>query len=220
MEADTVFVGRRPFTVSGVSSLVEGAFSSVAAVNPGDAEELFGQQGSFSYALVTTVPLADAAIVERAIESAAPGVNALTPTEFAAVTRSEIEEEFLPVVAVMVGIAFIVGLAVIALTIYTSTVERSRDYGILKALGASSGQLFAIVIRQSVAVALVGFAIGLVLGFGGGVFIQELVPEFATLYRWQDLLFVLGAALLMSGIAAFVPIRQVARIDPALVFRA
>lgn len=219
-EGDLVFIGTRSFEIAAVSSLVEGAFSSAAAVNAQDADELFGHPGAFSYALVTTAPDTDPAIVESAIESGTPGINALTPAQFAAVTRSQVEEEFLPVVTVILGVAFVVGLAVIALTIYTSTVERSRDYGVLKAVGASTGQLFAMVIRQSVTVALVGFVVGLLLGFGAGVFIEEIVPEFATLYRWQDLLFVLGAALLMSAVAAFVPFRRVARIDPATVFRA
>jgi putative ABC transport system permease protein len=58
------------------------------------------------------------------------------------------------------------------------------------------------------------------LGFIAGKLIQDSVPEFATLYRWQDLLAVFGAALVMSALAAVVPVRRVARIDPAVVFRA
>jgi putative ABC transport system permease protein len=111
-------------------------------------------------------------------------------------------------------------LAVIALTIYTSTVERVRDYGVLKAVGASPRQLFTVVLRQSIAVALIGFASGSLLALAAGKLIQDSVPEFATLYRWQDILAVFGAVLVMSALAAVVPIRRVARVDPAMVFRA
>jgi putative ABC transport system permease protein len=216
---DAVFIGASRFEVAEVSSLVEG-FSGTAFVSAQDAAQLFADPKAFSFALVAVSPEADLEEVVAAIEDRVPGTNALTPQAFADVTRRELEEGFLPIVAVLIGIAFVVGLAVIALTIYTSTVERTRDYGVLKAVGASPGQLFAVVVRQSVVVALVGYALGSVLGLVAGRLIQDAVPEFALLYRWQDFLFVLAAALVMSAVAAIVPIRRVARIDPAVVFRA
>ena len=217
---DTVFIGTTAFEVARVSALVEGAFSSTAAVSGEDAGPLFGHPEAFSYALVTVDQGADDNTVANAIEEGLPGTNALTPAEFADVTRQEVQDDFLPVIGVLIGVAFVVGLAVIALTIYTSTVERARDYGVLKAVGASAGQLFSIVMRQSLIVALTGYAVGAALAIGAGSMLEEAVPEFATLYRWQDLLAVLGIALVMSGIAALVPIRRLARIDPAVVFRA
>ena len=217
---DAVFIGTTPFEVARVSALVEGAFSSTVAVSAVDATPLFGHPEAFSYALVTIDPGADVVAVANAIEEALPGTNALTPAEFAAVTRREVQQDFLPVIGVLIGVAFVVGLAVIALTIYTSTVERARDYGVLKAVGASAGQLFSIVMRQSLIVALIGYVAGTALAIGAGAMLEEAVPEFATLYRWQDLLAVLGVSLLMSGVAAVVPIRRLARIDPAVVFRA
>ncbi len=130
------------------------------------------------------------------------------------------EEGFLPVVAVLIVVAFIVGLALIALTVYTMTVERVRDYGVLKAVGASSRQLFSVVLRQSLLIALAGYVTGSVLALLAGNLIESEIPEFATLYRWQDLTIVFAAALVMSVLAAAVPIRRVARVDPATVFRA
>lgn len=219
-QGDTVFIGTTPFEVAAAEPLTESAFSSSAFVSADDAPTLFTFPDAFSFALVTIERGADPYEVERAIEGAVPGTNALTPEAFADATRREVEEGFLPIVAVLIGVAFVVGLAVIALTIYTSTVERTRDYGVLKAVGASPGQLFRVVVRQSLVVALAGFALGSALGVVGGTLIQDAVPEFAVRYRWQDFLFVLGAALVMSALAALVPIRRVARIDPAAVFRA
>lgn len=218
---DTVFIGAMPFeVVAADASLVEAPFSSSVFVAPQDAPVLFGHPEAFSFALVATVPGVDPHEVAADIESAIEGTNALTPKEFADVTRREVEEGFLPIVAVLIGVAFVVGLAVIALTIYTSTVERSRDYGVLKAVGAAPRQLFAVVMRQSLVVALTGFASGSALAFVSGKMIQDAVPEFATIYRWQDIVAVFGAALVMSAVAAVVPIRRVASIDPAAVFRA
>ncbi len=217
---DTVYIGTKPLEVAEVSLLIEGAFSAATFVSAHDAPALFGHPDAFSFALVTTSPGADVEAVEAEIENQMPGTNALTREELADATRREVQEGFLPIVAVLIGVAFVVGLAVIALTIYTSTVERVRDYGVLKAMGASPRQLFAVVLRQSVAVDLIGFASGSLLALIAGKLIQDSVPEFATLYRWQDVLAVFVAALAMSAIAAVVPIRRVARVDPAIVFRA
>ena len=217
---DTVFIGVLPLEIGEVAALVEGSFSGAVFVSAEDSPVLFSHPEAFSFALVTIAPDADEQTVQAEIESQVPGTNALTRDEFADATRREIEEGFLPIVAVLIVVAFVVGLAVIALTIYTSTVERVRDYGVLKAVGASPRQLFAVVVRQSVVVAVLGYALGTILAFVTGKAIQDAVPEFATIYRWQDLAAVFGAALVMSIIAAVVPIRRVASVDPAIVFRA
>lgn len=218
---DIVYIGAQPFEVVAASPLVDAPFGhGTAFVSAEDGPALFRVPDVFSFLLVVVGGGADVRDVESAIEQRIPGANALTPSEFAATTRREIEEGFLPVLLVLIGIAFVVGLAVVALTIYTSTVERSRDYGILKAVGAKPGQLFGMVLRQSVAVGLLGYGFGVLLSLGGGRLISQAVPEFTTLFRWQDVLAVLVVALLMSAITALVPVRRVARVDPAAVFRA
>ncbi len=217
---DAVDIGATGFEVADVSSSVVGSFSGTAFVNAQDAGQLFGDPEAFSFALVVVSPGAGLEEVAVAIEAQVPGTDALTPQEFADALRQEVEEGFLPIIDVFIGLAFVVGLAVIALTIYTSTVERTRDYGVLKAVGASPWQLLAVVVRQSVIVALVGYALGSALGVVAGRLIQDAVPQFSLLFRWQDFLLILAAALVMSAVATLVPVRRVARIDPALVFRA
>ncbi len=219
-QGDAVSIGKSRFEVVDVSSSLVGSFGGAAFVNAHDAGQLFGEPEALSFALVAASPEADLEEVAAAIEDQVPGSEVLTPEEFADVLRQELEEGFLPIIAVLIGLSFVVGLAVIALTIYTSTVERNRDYGVLKALGASPRQLFAVVVRQSVVVALVGYALGSGLGLVVGKVRQDAVPLFTLLFRWQDFLFVLAAAVVMSAIAALVPIRRVARVDPAIVFRA
>ena len=58
------------------------------------------------------------------------------------------------------AIGFLVGGAVIALTTYTATIEKARDFGVLKAIGASDRFLYRIVVEQSVIVGVAGAAIG------------------------------------------------------------
>src|SRR3989304_543667 len=111
-----------------------------------------------------------------------------------------------------------VGLAVAGLTIYTATVEKSREYGILKAEGFTNRFLYRVVLEQSVVTSLMGFVLGAGATIIVGPLAQGLVPQFVGLIRWQDILGITGAALLMDVTPAFVPVRRLGPIDPATVF--
>ena len=122
--------------------------------------------------------------------------------------------------AVVLAIGFIVGAVVISLTIYTATVEKAREYGVLKALGATPSRLYRLVTFQSLAVGVLGFAFGVPLAIGAASLTSLIVPEFVTLFQPEAIIGVLGVVLLMSLAACYLPIHRISRIDPASVFRA
>src|SRR3990172_2969288 len=154
------------------------------------------------------------------IEAENPGLQVFTSQEFAKAIRKEIDESFLPIIAILVAIGFVVGAAVVGLTIYTATIERTREFGVMKAVGASPGFLYRIVLSQSAILTAAGFLVGLL----GAVAVADLaaraVPEFATDFQPRDIAAVGAAALLMAVVASLVPARRVNSIDPAMVFRA
>jgi putative ABC transport system permease protein len=155
----------------------------------------------------------------KRVEAGAPGVIVIGGEEFADETRARILGNILPMLIVVLIVAFVVGLSVAGLTIYTATVEKSREYGILKAEGFTNRFLYTVVLEQS----LVTSALGFILGVGATLviapFAQDLVPQFVVYVRWQDLLAITGATLIMAIIAAFVPVRRLAQIDPVTVFK-
>jgi putative ABC transport system permease protein len=59
--------------------------------------------------------------------------------------RKEIDDTFLPIIGIILYIGFVVGGAVVSLTLYTATIERFRDFGVMKAVCASAGFLYRIV---------------------------------------------------------------------------
>jgi putative ABC transport system permease protein len=120
----------------------------------------------------------------------------------------------------VLALAFIVGLAVAGLTIYTATIEKAREYGILKAVGFKNSYLYRLVFEQSMTTGAIGFAIGMALTLIFAPFASDLVPQFVTLIRWQDVGIVFLATVLMSAIAGYVPVRRLATIDPTSVFKA
>jgi putative ABC transport system permease protein len=157
-------------------------------------------------------------IEDTAIQQEAPVVTH-TREEFAASTRERIISNILPILFVVVGLAFIVGVAVAGLTIYTATIEKAREYGILKAVGFRNRYLYRVVLEQSATTALLGFIVGLGLTLIIGPFASDYVPQFVLFTRWQDVLFVAGVTVVMALIAAYIPVRRLAAIDPVSVFK-
>ena len=218
---DRLVRGAQSLTVVGKSSGGDFVFTQVAFVTLDTAEDFLGlnpeNQRTF-FLLALRDPSQPEALARR-LEASAPGVAFFTGEEFADVTRERVLSNILPILIVVLIVAFIVGLAVAGLTIYTATVEKSREYGILKAEGFTNRFLYRVVFEQS----LVTTALGFLLGAGATVlvapFAQDLVPQFVVFVRWQDLLGITVATLLMALIAAFIPIRRLARIDPVTVFK-
>jgi len=112
-----------------------------------------------------------------------------------------------------------VALAVVALTVYVATLARRREFGVLKALGARNRTLYRVVLVQATLSVAVGFAIG--LAFTGllafAIARTDLNLELAI--TAASLVKVGLFAAIIAGLAAILPIRQVAGVDPAVVFR-
>jgi ABC-type lipoprotein release transport system permease subunit len=65
-----------------------------------------------------------------------------------------------------------------------------------------------------------GFVAGLGLTLAVEPFATDVVPQFVLFTRWQDVLIVAGATVVMALLAAYIPVRRLAQIDPTTVFKA
>jgi putative ABC transport system permease protein len=82
---------------------------------------------------------------------------------------------------VVIGIAVIVGFLVVFLSMYTAVLERTREIGVLKALGASPGYVLGILIRETVLLAVSGSLLGVAMSYGSQVLITNFAPAFLTM---------------------------------------
>lgn len=217
---DSLAAGGRDWTVVGKSSGGDFVASQTIFVALDEAQDALEMDGLATFFLLKLRDPIQAEQVALTIESAEPGILAITSDEFAADTRDRVLSDVIPILIVILILAFIVGLVVAALTIYTATVEKAREYGILKAVGFSNGYLYRVVFEQSLITGVLGFLIGAGLTVLVAPLTQELVPQFVVFIRWQDVLGVAGFTLLMVLIAAYVPTRRLAAIDPVAVFKA
>jgi putative ABC transport system permease protein len=216
---DTVTLRGVSFRIVGLTSGGDMVMYQYAWVSLPEAYRLQGSSSFVNFFLVNVLSGADVYQVAAAIERAVPGVQAWTPEHVITENQGPIRDSFLPVVAVILVIGFAVGTIVIGLTTYSSVLEKRREYGVLKALGAGFGTTLMVVLSQSGASGLVGYVAGLVLTIGLGAWLPRVVPQFVLTLTGIQALWVLLAAAGMVVVSATLPLWRLARIDPAEVFQ-
>lgn len=215
---DTIGAGGRDWRVVGKSSGGDFVAAATIFIALDEAQDVLEMDGFATFFLLQVRPGREEVVV--GFVERVPGILAITSDDFAAATRDRVLGDVIPILTVILVLAFIVGLAVAGLTIYTATVEKAREYGILKAVGFSNGYLYRVVFEQSLVTGLMGFLLGAGLTVLLGPFMQDIVPQFVIFIRWQDVLAVAGFTLLMAILAAYIPIRRLAAIDPVAAFNA
>ena len=113
--------------------------------------------------------------------------------------------------------ALIAGFFIIGLTMYSSALDRLKDYGTLKAIGAGNGYISRLILTQAALFSIVGFLIGLLLleGFRRGVANSGLIFSFSPLVLFG--MFATIGLISLSG-ASFA-LSRIRSVEPAAVFR-
>jgi putative ABC transport system permease protein len=115
-------------------------------------------------------------------------------------------------------LGFIVGMAIAGQTFYLFTVENLRQFGALKAMGASTLTLARMILLQAFTVGLTGYGVGIGLATVFG-YLTASGGSLPFVETWQLLLLVLVALLTICVVSATVSIVKLARLEPGIVFR-
>jgi putative ABC transport system permease protein len=175
--------------------------------------------GNTTYIVVKLQPDADVESVRGEIRRRLPHNDVYTSQEWARRSRSYwIESTGLGLnMYLTVFLGCLVGIVVVAQTLYTSTMEHLKEFGTVKAIGGTNGMIYRIVGEQAAISAVFGF----VLGTAQALLLRPalaklqlnmiLTPDFGAI--------VFVGTLLLCLAASAVSFRKIANIDPALVFR-
>lgn len=180
-----------------------------------------GAGNHLSFVLVRVEAGRDAAEVARAI-TARTGMKAYTSAEFSAVTMTFhfANTGILLNFAVVIGFGFIIGIAIVALTLNMFISDNIQQFATLKAMGASDALIVAMVLAQAAFVGAVGYCIGL-----GGAALFLAFQDFPTsdlrgfYIPWWVAAAVAAATVVVMAIASATSLRRVMVVDPAIVFR-
>lgn len=177
-------------------------------------------RNKMSFVLVRAKDGENAVALARRIESET-GLQALTRVEFAwrsvnyYLTRTGIPVNF----GITIALAVIVGIAVTAQTFYLFVIENLKQFGALKAIGATNAQIAAMVLLQASVVGAIGYSLG--VGVCSLFFaVTRDVPALEGFFLRPEV--VLGVGAVVAAIiilASLGSLLKVFRVDPAIVFR-
>jgi putative ABC transport system permease protein len=217
---DTLTINDEKLQVAGISSGGDMVAFQYGFVTRWRARKLLDLRDTTTGFLLIYDEDAPAAFIREQVQAIGPSLMVKSMPEMVSVNQRMVNKGFLPVLGVLVVIGFLIGVAVIGLTIYSAVLEHRREYGVLKAVGALTRQMLMVVAVQAMFSAVAGYAVGTAVSLLAAKGAEVWVPQFITTITLTDLAMVGGAALLMGLIAAFVPLATIARVDPAVVFRA
>ena len=214
---DQVTLLDRDATVVGLSEETTFWAGSIAFARITTLESLARAPGLRSFLLVT--PEAGASPEALRDRLAVPGTDVLLKSDLIANDRKLMARVYDAPIGLMVAIAFVVGVLVVGLVIYTATMERRREYGAIKAIGARNRTLYGVVTTQAFIAAAAGALGGVGLGYAAGAALTVVRPQFRVDMEPATVGLVLLASLVMAVAAALIPVRALARLEPAEVFR-
>jgi putative ABC transport system permease protein len=201
--------GDKLYRVVGIYSPESGARAKVTLASLQDSLEA---PEKCTYMLIKTKPTADPVAVAKRIDAELPGNNVqFTRDVFASVENS------IPSLGVflrvLVALAAVVSALVVMLAMHTTITERTREIGILKAMGASRFYIISEIEREALLISAIGLVFGFVVALGAGFVIHKstgLIFEYG--WRWALTAAVIG--LVGGAIGAFYPAVRAANLDP------
>ncbi len=175
--------------------------------------------GQCSYFLVKAKPGTDPHELCERLRQRVPELDAYTRDDYSRMsvnywlTRTGIGISF----GLAAFLGLLVGLAVVAQTLYAAVTERVKEFGTLKAMGADDGCVARFVVAQALGSAVLGSAVGLLAAVLTGLGLSS--PQAPVVLTWQVAALSVGLTLLVCLAASWAPYWRIRRIDPASVLR-
>lgn len=210
---DTIDVLKRPFRICGV---VPHGVGGRKFIPLSTMQEMQGAEGRVSAFYLKLSSPANAAQVSDAIKSTSgmQQYSVISMQEYMTMMAPDNLPGFNLAIRIVIGIAVIVGFLVIFQSMYTAIMERTREIGILKSLGASKLYIVNVVLRETALLAGVGIAAGIGISFLTRHVILVSRPVMHLFWSYQWVLVAAAIALMGALGGALYPAVKAARRDP------
>ncbi|MDX2214681.1 MAG: FtsX-like permease family protein [Oculatellaceae cyanobacterium bins.114] len=175
---------------------------------------------TITYVLIQATAGQDLEVLKQRLEQTIPGTRANTKSEMSRQTREYWQQRtglgFVLGLGATVGV--IVGMVIVGQILYSSVSDHLKEFGTLKAMGASDWLLYRVIIEQALWMATLGYipSMALCLGLGAWTFATQGIMILITPVTAAG---VLGITVVMCVGSALFAIQKVTHVDPAIVFK-
>jgi len=215
------YLGQRMKIVGRSRGALSFSTTPISFMDLSRAQKLSPQQlqAHTTYILVRLAPGADPAAVKAEIRRRLPYNDVYTKKEWARRSRDYwVKSTGIGLnMFLTVFLGTLVGVVVVAQTLYTSTMEHIKEFGTVKAIGGGNLDIYRILGKQASIAAIAGFVLGALMAFALRPAIAKINLKLIIPPEFTAIVFV--GAVVMCLAAAMISFRKVASIDPALVFR-
>ena len=185
-----------------------------------NAQDYFGlNENQTLYILIKAAPNTDLQQLKNALQTNIANVDVYTRAEITA--KQQYYWMFGTgagiTVLIAAGLGLLVGVVVVAQTIYAATIDHIKEYGTLKAMGATNFYLYRVIIAQAATAGLMGYLVGMTVALL--VSHASLKGTTAIILPWQLVGALFFLTMIMCILASVVSINKVTRLDPAMVFK-
>jgi putative ABC transport system permease protein len=210
---DTMDILNHPFRVCGIVENGRGArkFVPIATM-----QDLNGAQDKASVFYLKLDDPANAGAVVAAVKSrqGMETYSVLSMQDYLSMMTPSHLPGFRPFIAIVIGVSLVIGFLVIFQAMYTAVMERTREIGILKSLGASKGYIVNVILRETILLALAGIAVGIAVSLAARVGIQHRWPLVHIDKSNEWMLKATVIALVGATLGALYPAYKAAQKDP------
>jgi putative ABC transport system permease protein len=201
------------FRISGIVPQGRGSRTYVPITT---LQELTGAEGKASVFYVKADEPQNAGAIVQEIKSY-PGLenyNVQSMEEWLSVMTPNSIPMLSRFIDVVIGIAMVIGFLVIFQSMYTAVMERTREIGILKSLGASKPYIVRVILRETLVLALAGIITGTLLSFFAAYLIRARIPTMRVQFTGSWILMAAMLAIVGAMIGALYPAYKAAQKDP------
>jgi ABC-type antimicrobial peptide transport system permease subunit len=214
---DSVNVVGSRFRVVGLYETGVSFEDSGIVISLREAQALFGRPSKVGFLGIKLRDPRQADSVLKELEESFPEISVSKTSEFA-----ESLPDFQALDAMIGAISFLavlVGGIGMMNTVFMSVFERTREIGVLRALGWRKPRVLTMVVKESFLLSILGGLVGILLGVGFGKLFPLLLPYLEPSYSPALLVQAMGLALVLGGIAGAYPAWWASRLDPLEALR-
>ena len=209
----TIEILNHPFRVAGIVEHGRGARKFIPM---GTLQELIGSEGKASVFYVKLDDPSNADAVVQEVKSV-PGMESYSVRsmrEYLSMMTVNSYPGLSTFIHVVIGISVVIGFIVIFQAMYTAVMERTREIGILKSIGASKFYIVNVILRETVLLAIGGIVVGVLFSLAARAGIKYRLPTLPVVVTGGWILRSTGIAITGAILGALYPAYKAAQKDP------